>query len=59
VAVLGVLPVAARADEPNLDLDHIQVQYEGGPLIENVRVVTLFWGPDWKQGAPSTTWRFT
>jgi hypothetical protein len=50
-AVLSVLPVAARAEEDNLDLDHINVQYNGGPLMKNVQIVNLFWGPGWKQDA--------
>jgi hypothetical protein len=25
----------------------VNLTYRGGPLVPNVRVVTLFWGPDW------------
>jgi hypothetical protein len=32
----------------------IQVTYHGGPLLQNVRVVTLYWGPDWKGSALSS-----
>jgi hypothetical protein len=47
---LVLLPVLARADDAsNLDLDHINLQYHGGPLLERVRVATLFWGPSWRQ----------
>jgi hypothetical protein len=46
---LVLLPVLARADdESNLDLDHINLQYYGGPLLEHVRVATLFWGASWR-----------
>src|SRR5438132_1147598 len=45
-----VLPVLARADNgPGLDLDHIKLEYNGGPLLEHVRVATLFWGWSWRQ----------
>ncbi len=47
---LFLVPVLARADdESNLDLDHINLKYNGGPLMEHVRVATLFWGPSWRQ----------
>src|SRR4051794_5558210 len=47
---LVLLPVLARADQgDNLDLDHINLKYYGGPLIEHVRVATLFWGKSWRQ----------
>ena len=47
---LALLPVLARADQgSNLDLDHINLQYHGGPLMEHVRVATLFWGQSWRQ----------
>ena len=36
---------------PRSSLNHIQVAYNGGPLLQNVEVVTLFWGPDWKSNA--------
>ena len=29
------------------------MKYHGGPLLRRVRVITLFWGPDWKQSALS------
>jgi hypothetical protein len=49
-AMLALIPVAGRAElGENLDLDHIDVQYMGGPLLQQVRVVTLFWGPSWRQ----------
>jgi hypothetical protein len=49
-AALALLPVAVRAEQgENLDLDHINVQYLGGPLLQQVRVVTIFWGPSWRQ----------
>src|SRR5712692_5848306 len=35
---------AARAQ----DLNNIDVSYRGGPLMEHVKVVTLFWGRGWK-----------
>jgi hypothetical protein len=47
-ALLAVLPITAYAEE-GLDLDHIRVQYYGGPLLQHVRVSTLFWGSYWKQ----------
>src|SRR5205809_3343147 len=50
VGALVLLPVLARADQgSNLDLDHINLQYNGGPLMEHVRVATLFWGQSWRQ----------
>lgn len=39
-------PVPAAAQQ---NLDDIQVKYHGGPLLQRVRVITLFWGSDWKQ----------
>jgi hypothetical protein len=47
---LVLLPVLARADDTSsLDLDHINLQYHGGPLMEHVRVATLFWGSSWRE----------
>src|SRR5438128_2637192 len=45
-AGLAAQPTPAVAQP---DLDHIQVKYHGGPLLRRVRVVTLFWGPDWEK----------
>lgn len=41
-------PGAARADG---DLDHIKVTYHGGPVIQHVKVATLFWGQQWQNGS--------
>src|SRR5437868_11845524 len=38
----GALP--AQGNLPDIDL-----AYNGGPLIQNVHVYTVFWGPQWKQ----------
>src|ERR1043166_6638504 len=46
-----LLPVAVRAEGEHLDLDHIDVRYRGGPLLEHVRVHTLFWGQSWEKEA--------
>jgi hypothetical protein len=47
---LFLVPGIVRADQgSDLDLDHINLQYNGGPLIEHVRVATLFWGSSWRQ----------
>src|SRR5215212_10114985 len=47
---LFLVPGLTRADDRSqLDLDHINLQYNGGPLIEHVRVATLFWGASWRQ----------
>jgi hypothetical protein len=47
---LVLLPGISRAAQPSSpDLDHIQVKYWGGPVIEHPRVATLFWGKEWKQ----------
>jgi len=45
-----IAPGAARAAN-GPDLNHIDVTYHGGPLLEHVQVVTLFWGQAW-EGAP-------
>jgi hypothetical protein len=42
-------PGAARAA---LDLNHINLSYHGGPLIQHVQVSLLFWGRQW-QGTPA------
>jgi hypothetical protein len=42
----GLSP-AVRADG---DLDHINVTYHGGPLLQNVKVATIFWGQEWQRG---------
>jgi len=47
-ASLAAHPMPAAA-APGPNLDNIQVKYHGGPLLRRVRVITLFWGPDWKQ----------
>jgi hypothetical protein len=31
------------------NLPDVNVDYNGGPLIQNVHVYTIFWGPQWKQ----------
>src|SRR5690349_21339712 len=41
-------PRAAQADG---DLDHINVTYHGGPLLQHVKVATIFWGQQWQQGS--------
>jgi hypothetical protein len=41
-------PRAARADG---DLDHINVTYRGGPLLQHAKVATLFWGTEWQKGS--------
>lgn len=47
---LLLVPGIVRADQgSNLDLDHINLQYNGGPLMEHVRVATLFWGKSWRE----------
>jgi hypothetical protein len=49
---LGALPGWAQSGTPPPpDVTNIQVTYHGGPLLQSVRVVTLFWGPDWKGSA--------
>jgi hypothetical protein len=44
---LGTLPRGAVAQRPNHAPPPIALTYRGGPLLPNVRVVTLFWGADW------------
>jgi hypothetical protein len=46
-AALCALPGRARA-QGALDPASINVTYHGGPLLQHVRVATLFWGPSWK-----------
>jgi hypothetical protein len=47
---LAALPIAVRAgDVPDGDLEPINVRYHGGPLLQHVRVATLFWGRYWLQ----------
>jgi hypothetical protein len=46
-AALCPLPSGARAQSAS-DLSPINVTYHGGPLLQRVRVATLFWGPNWK-----------
>jgi hypothetical protein len=41
------LPGGVRAESAS-DPGPINVTYHGGPLLQRVRVVTLFWGPSWK-----------
>jgi hypothetical protein len=43
---LAALPVGGRAVN---DSDQIEVKYHGGPLLQHVRVATLFWGRYWIQ----------
>ena len=40
------------AAPPNSPLDHINITYRGGPLLQNVKVSTLFWGSSWS-GSPT------
>jgi hypothetical protein len=42
--VLGGRPAGAA---PSSTLPAIQLTYRGGPLIQNVKVVTLYWGSSW------------
>jgi hypothetical protein len=55
--VLASLIFAARSTAPcsaaphSSALDHINVTYRGGPLLQHVKVSTLFWGPSWN-GSP-------
>ena len=46
-AALCALPSSARAQSAS-DPGPINVTYHGGPLLQRVRVATLFWGPSWK-----------
>ena len=50
--ILGISAVPSGAQRPNRNpLNNIQVTYHGGPLLQNVRVATLFWGSNWKSSA--------
>jgi hypothetical protein len=49
--LLCLLPATVRADGEKLDLDHINVRYHGGALLEHARVHTLFWGRAWETEA--------
>src|SRR5579883_2864234 len=42
-------PVSRAHAQSQPDLDHIQVYYHGGMLLQNVKVVTVFWGLNWQQ----------
>jgi hypothetical protein len=48
VAVLGARPVGAA---PAPKLPTIQLTYRGGPLIQHVKVPTLYWGSSWKSSS--------
>jgi hypothetical protein len=47
---LGAAPGFAQRPSRN-PLNNIQVTYHGGPLLQNVRVETVFWGSFWKSSA--------
>jgi hypothetical protein len=44
-------PLGAASAAPASALPSIQLTYRGGPLIQNVKVVTLFWGSSWSRGS--------
>src|SRR5436309_852693 len=46
--LLGVRPAGA-ASQPKLPA--VNLTYRGGPLLEHVKVVTLFWGSSWKSSS--------
>src|SRR5438270_6056084 len=47
------LPGPIHAQTPRPDLDHINLTYRGGPLLQHPKVVLLFWGAGWQ--STSTT----
>jgi hypothetical protein len=48
IAALGIRPADAAAATR---LPAIKLTYRGGPLIEKVKVSTLFWGASWKDSS--------
>src|SRR5436305_6072186 len=51
--LVGICAIPSWAQRPGRSnpLNNIQVQYHGGPLLQNVKVATLFWGTGWKNSA--------
>jgi hypothetical protein len=45
---LGV-PFRDASAQHNHTPPPIHLTYRGGPLVQNARIVTLFWGPNWSQ----------
>src|SRR5690348_8906372 len=47
----GLLGVRAADAATQPKLPAVNLTYRGGPLIEHVKVVTLFWGSSWKSSS--------